>query len=349
MIEKKNSLQVMELIKNSAERVSSIEDSIKNVENKIESKLKIINTYNKYLNDMFDSINLLGSSIKNNKIVYALNRSSLVGGNYDIYGSTIHAAFVKLPENIFNFITETGPLYKDNATVKIIQNDEEQYKYNFCNILKHESDKTKEDVFHSFVDNTLTVSIEVNMGNLIGGTDFNIIEICPYLGGSFDITQIRLYTVEQYLTQDLTVPAKRITDCIKNVTPCRILLDKKYSLYKIEFDIQINYNDQGFPFGIRHIYFLNADMDRENAYVIAKISNDNYIASIGENIIETTIYSENRTNLHDKAVELYMFYDNNVLQNKISGPITRNIKEFFAKIPIYNESIALEFKEIKTR
>ena len=107
-----------------------------------------------------------------------------------------------------NFLTETGPIYKDNASIEFYTNEEDKdIKYEYSDILKYESDTSKNDVFKVFDTDTFTMAVQVNIGNITGGTTFNMIEICPYLPGSFNIEEIRLFTVEQYLTQDLVTPA----------------------------------------------------------------------------------------------------------------------------------------------
>lgn len=351
-----NSLEMMNKFNNALENIDNINTELKSIKTSMDTKLSVINTYNLYTTSQLENLRLSDIGTNSNRIIFNYNNDKIVAGEYSSYGQVVHAGFVKLATNIFNFITETGPLYKDNAIVEFYDKDEEttdlinrDYKYDYSNILKHEADKTKEDVFKVLEKDTVTMAVQVNVGNLSGGTNFNMIEICPYLPGSFSIEEIRIWTLDQYYTQDMLFPDTTISNIYSKVGSTRIALDTKKALYRIEFDIHVLYQMNGYPFGLRHLYFLNADMDTESDYLIVSMEKSDYIDSVGQDILIITPYGNVETTADKYGVEYYMFYDNGTLQTPISNPIARNITTFYAKIPLKEPLIGIEFKDIQLR
>ena len=350
MIEKPNSLDMMEKFNQALSDIEKLNTDLDTLKNKVNTKINIINVCNTYTSSFGINLNIGNQEYNSSRLIFNYEKDKCVGGEYNIYGQTLHAQFVRMPTNVFNLLTETGPIYKDNAIVEFYTDPENKdYLYSYSDILKHESDVSKNDVFKTFENDTFTMAVQVNVGNMVGGTFFNMIEICPYLPGSFNIEQIRLFTIDQYYTQDLTIPDLYINDPINDVGAMRIALDNKYQLYRIEFDIRVNYVQDGYPFGLRHLYFLNADMDTESDYVIAQIDKNDYLETIGENITIIRPTGNLETTLTAYGVECYLFYENNVLSVPVTNPISRNVQTFYAKIPLKEPLIGIEFKEITTR
>lgn len=350
-----NSLQIMNEFNKALEDIESINVEVAAIKNNIDTKIDIINTYNLYTANQLENLKLSNIGLNSDRIIFARNKDKIVGGNYNIYGQTIHAQFAKMPANVFNFVLETGPLYKDNAIVEFYNRSEDgtledkDYKYYYSNILKHESDTSKNDVFKTFEKDTITMAVQVNIGNLSGGTTFNIIELCPYLPGSFNIEAIRIFTIDQYSSQNLTVPDYDYTTKYNNVGIVRISLPEKIAMYRIEFDIKLKYQMNGYPFGLRHLYFYEADMNTEDDYIVVEVDKKDFISSVGPNILIMTP-SENIESTADKyGIEYFMFYNNDTLQVPLSNPISRNITKFYAKIPLKEPLIGIEFKDIQTR
>jgi len=352
-IEKIQSLDMMEKFYKALDDIDNLNTDFDTIKKKIDNKLQIINSCNAYAINSAENIKLSDPETSADRIIFNYHTNKIVDGNYNLYGQTLHSAFVKMPTNVFNFLTETGPIYKDNAIVQFFQKNNEDdvdYKYEYSNILKYESDSTKEDVFHVFDSDSITLAVQVNIGNLIGGTRFNMIELCPYLAGSFDIKEIRIFTVDQYLTQNMDIADKVITDTVKSVGAMRIALDKKYDLYRIEFDIKINYQLNGYPFGLRHLYFYETDSDTENDYVIIEVEKGDYIESVGDDIKILTPFNTLDTTASQYGIEYYLIYnENGTLQVPLTNPIARNVTKFYAKIPLKQPLIGIEFKNIKIR
>ena len=347
MIEKLNSLEMMEKFNTALSDIENLNNDLENVKNRIETKLSYLNTAQIYTSQLIQNLELNEASTSSDTIIFNHEPDKIVNGQYNSYGLTYHSAFVKMPANVFNFLTETGPLYKDNAIVEFYTDESEKdYRYQYSDILKHESDPSKDDVFKIFEQNTFTMAVQVNAGNLTGGTTCNMIEICPYLPGSFNIEQIRIYTIDQYYTQDLTVPARTIDTLYEDVGCERIYLDTKYQIYRIEFDIRVNFQFNGYPFGLRHLYFLEADMDSESDYLVVEVDKENYINSVGQDITIIRPGENLDTTAENYGVEYYLFYDNGTLQTPLTNPIARNITSFYAKIPLREPLIGIRFNNI---
>lgn len=350
MIPKNNSLKLMEQFNSAVNKIEEFDASLSNVKKEIESKISIINACNTYSAFLAENLNLGYVEPDSNTIIFGLTPNKIVGGDYDSYGQTIHSKYIKMPTNVFNFITETGPLYKDNAFIEFYHDeDEKDYKYEYCNMLKHEADKTKKDVFKTFSSNKFTFAVEVNIGNIIGETKFDTIELCPYLPGSFSIKSIRVYTISQYLSQGMLIPEREYNDTIERVGNIRLSFGEKIDLYRIEFDIEVNYSDNGYPFGLRHIYFLDTDSDVESSYVVLEVNTNRYIDSIGQNCKILTSKNVINTTADKYGIEYYLFYDNNILKTELTNPIARNITKFYAKIPLKEPMIGIKFEDIILR
>ncbi len=350
MIPKNNSLELMDKFSSAVNKIEEFNKSLNDIKKEIESKISVINTCTLYSSSLAENLKLGGTEQDTNTIIFGLTPNKIVGGNYDSYGQTYHSKYIKMPTNIFNFITETGPLYKDNAFIEFYSDENNKdYKYEYCNILKHDADKTKKDVFKIFETNTFTFAVEVNIGNIIGGTKFDTIEFCPYLPGSFNINAIRIYTTSQYISQDMLLPEKEYNNTINRVGCIRLSLGEKIDLYRIEFDIEINYKDNGYPFGLRHLYFLDTDSDVESDFVIVEINTNKYIDSIGQNCKIISSKEVIETSIDKYGIEYYLFYDNGILKTPVSNPIARNITKFYAKIPLREPIIGIKFEDIVLR
>jgi hypothetical protein len=373
MIQKPNSLQLMEEFHQLQKDIADIQNDLAEMENQINTKLSIINMYHAIAQN--NAIQVKNGSRKKDSIYFSLDaENKIVGGQYDIYGQTIHSPFKAIPEQMFNFITENGQLYKDCASVYFLTGNtewdkENSYRYDYCDILKHEADTSKKDVYQNFSSGNIVLRVRLNHTNFYGNTSCNMIEFCPYFPGTFDIQQIDIYSVTQYLAEgeemdivdvnngSVSLSGEDNEPFMKNVGACRIMLPDTYQIYQVDFSVNIHANESTYPFGLRHLYFYNAKTDKINDYIIVKIEEDTYIDSIGE-LINIGTPSEERTN--QKAdlygIEYYMTYDNGFLQNKITPSsaqkhygLSRNLKTIYAKIPLFDCLTHIDFKDIVLR
>ena len=377
MIPKQNSLELMDMIDETVARAKRIESDLATIKTQTETKLAILNTCYASANQTLEALenSIIEKTRQQDTVVFSLDTdkakgSRVVGSQgYTLYGQTAHASFVSLPSQVFNILTDTGPIFKDNAKVWFITEEDgetvEDYEYKYCNILKQETDPSKEDVFHTFSTGQVTLRIETMPSYLIGGARCNMVELCPYLPGTFSIREIRVWTIDQYLSNDLTIPAYISPEIVSynNMGAARFYLDaadhRTLQIYRVEFDLVIKQQENGYPFGLKHIYFYDATMDTANSYAIVKIEKDNYIGSIGRTVTVTTPEGQNTIQPKqycysedpDNCIRFYMLYENGALQNELTydNAIARNITSFYIKIPLFKPIKAITLNDVTTR
>jgi len=361
----------MDMMDQAIEDIEDIKEDLSDIEEQVFKKIAILDTCYDYATSVLSNIELQETARTKDTVWFGMDEGTKVidGEGYARYGQTAHAEWVAQPTQVFNFITGTGPVFKDNAAVSFIYEDHNEtvtdYKYEYCNILKDEADDSKQDVFRDdFPQPEITLSIEVRPSNLVGNSSCNMIEICPYLPGTFTIEAIRIWTINQYLSNDMNVPDYSPNDIYyENVGAQRIMLDDTYQIYKIEFDITIDQIGDGFPFGLKHLYFYNADMDLANDYAVVRIDKENYIKSVGNTVTVTTPEGTETVQLKeycspedpDNYIRYFMIYENGLLQNEIriqnnvTESIARNITTIYATVPLHQPIKAITFNDIKTK
>lgn len=354
MIPKMDSKELSEILGKSQESITQIETDMSLVKKDMSSKLAVIKNEQEYsMQELLNIKELLNGAANNdlrNRIVYA--RQNWLAGEYDMYGSTVHPKFVRDPNNIFNFVTTVGPVFKNNANVRINTAVSEKFR----SILMHDSIAGKDTAFSEFDSPSITLEVEVNVGDLLGSTQFNMIEIAPYLPGSFTINSIEVYKIQSYLTQSI-LPDYEMTTAIDKVGACRIMLDNKYDLYKFVMNITVNYKNRNgkYPFGLRHLYFYNADF-KPDSYVVAKIEKNKYIDWISEDVTIRDQSGLYNSSCAAQGIELYMSYDNELLLYKIGTSkglaeniLSRNTNVLYTKLKLSRSVISLEFENVSGR
>lgn len=354
MIPKMNSKDLSEILGSSQESISKIETDMNVIKHGLADKLTVIKNEQEYsMQELLNISELLnGGTSKDlrNRIVYA--RQSGLAGTYGIYGSTVHPKFVRDPNNVFNFVTSMGPVFKNNANVRINDITSEKQRA----ILMHDSIAGKGISFDEYDTADIKLEVEVNVGDLLGDTTFNMIEIAPYLPGSFTINSIDVYKIQSYLTQSI-LPDYSITLPINKVGACRIMMDQKYSLYKFVMNITINYKNRSgkYPFGLRHLYFYNAEFD-PTSHVISRIEKNKFIDWVSEDITVRDQLGLYESTCTSQGVKLYMAYDGSLLQYEIATSkglaeniIARNTKELYVKQLLSNSVMSLEFDDVADR
>lgn len=354
MIQKQNSKQLMDSLHNSEQSIQKLNDDISVMNNELTKHLSVIRNAQEFaLKQMLEVKELIKDgydSHAKNRIVFT--RGDIVDGNFDVFGSTVHPAFVKAPTNVFNFGTSTGKVFKNNANVRINDTAKESYK----DMLMHDSIPNKGIAFDEFDEPEITLEIEINPDDLLGATDFNIIELLPYLPGSFDIQEIRVFTMADYRQDGLT-PSHTLSSNIENFGASRVLMGKTLQLWKCQIDILLKFQNANgkYPFGVKHCYFLKGNYDPDS-YIVARVSRDKFVDWISEDIQmhdQKGIYA---STCKEEGIELYMSYLNDVLSLEIStslglgqNPIPKNIREFYVKVPLDRSIISMKFDEIKDR
>lgn len=355
MIQKMSSKDIMDLLEESQNSIKDIELNVNDMKSELEKRLSIIKNVQEYTQESIIDIKELLSDGLNDSVenIILLSQQENAEGLYDKYGSIIHPAFIKTPTNVFNFGTITGKIFKNNANVKINDTIKEEY----TNMLMDDSITGKSVTFEEFDEPNITIEIEINPSDLLGATDFNIIELLPYIPGSFDITGIKIFTMQDYQTNNPDVASLTIVNTIEEVGASRIMIDKTRELWKFILDVHINFqNSNGkYPFGLKHLYFLKGDYNTESN-IIFKVIKDKYIDWISEDIIIHDQNGRYETTCNEQNIKLYAEYNNGVFSFEIAtskgltqNPIPRNIKEFWVSMPIIRSINSIKFKEISTR
>lgn len=273
-------------------------------------------------------------------------------GLYSSYCNIVHPYFKKEPINIFNLraINNPIPFFRDEVSVRINSVENDYYK----NILKAEDVKGKEIFFEEYPDKTelidgteehpselinkndIVIEISVNKDKSISISKFNMIEIDSYLLGSFDINSIKIFGDEE--TPVVILPK------ISNAGKTRIILDKKYIFKKVEFNITPKYKTTQdtktiIPFGIKHIFFYEADF-RSDSYIVLQYNSDRFIDNIKNDLMILSPFGFKDTTIKEEGIEIYLDNNNGTLENKhepsenIKNPIARNLKTIYFKIPL---------------
>lgn len=341
--------ELNEKMRKADQEISDIKDRIDLIQSDIIKKMVLIRNEQQYTNELsYEILDLINSSqydAERSKLVFSDTRS--MHGKFEKYGTTVHPEFIRTPKNLFNVITSSGPLFRGNVSVFI--ND--QLSVDAKHILMHDDYEGKGIYFEEFDTDTVTMYIEIDRTNILGDTHFNVIEIDPYLAGSFDIAKIQ---IQEMYSPDMVLLN---TDDLIRVGRSRIILRRKYEMQSIAitFKIRFKNNLEKYPFGIQSLQFLNADF-KTDSYIIAPIVKKEYIEFIGNGVIIRTINGKERTTMQEKGITMYFDFDGEILKNEIElseddiiYPFSRNAKFVYAHIPIETALFSIEFNQIKTR
>lgn len=359
MIKKMSSHDFNDILETATTKIDNMNTSISNIKNNIDKKLLIITHENEYLNQCMDSMLFKqqegadNANADRSSVFVLLNNN--YKGLYESYSNVVHAFFKKEPLNIFNLksIANPKPYFRDEVLVSINGVTTDYYK----NILMADNHTNKQIFFEEYASNatveknslgesfvkkaeTITLSIEVDKKKVIGVSKFNMIEIDPYLYKSFDIEKIDIYG------EDYEKPL-HTTEKMNSVGKTRIILDKKYNFKKVTFTITPKYSTikdgvSILPFGLKHIYFYEADF-RNDSYIVVKYESENFIDHVKNDIKVVTPYDTYNSSLKEQNIKIYLEEKNGILENEqepsqnIKKPIARNLKKIYFKVPIGNE------------
>lgn len=340
---KLTSKDLMDKLDESNQRIDTIASNINIMKTEIERRMLVFQNQFEFNTQQLTELQNSEQETTNLTSVF-LKNADIVNGDYEAYGLSIYPSLVKTPVNIFNFNSITGAIYKNNGHVFI--NDKSSTLFN--NILIDDSINNKETVFAEYDTPNIKLSVTIDPNELLGSPAFNTIDILPYLPGSYTINQIDIYTMQDYQAQRLDTPTKSITKNIMNSGTTKIVLNESYYIYKVDFDITINFQNANgkYPFGLHHLYFLRSSYST-NSYVIVKLEKENFITRIDEDIIVYDQYGKHTSNCTNENIEFYMNYVEGELSYQIDTSkgltqytIPKNINSIYAKIPI-NRSISI--------
>lgn len=355
MIKKMTSHDFNNILADTEKKISKVNEEISSIKNSIEKKLLTISHENEYNNHCMNEMTLnLSSVTRDNTTLILLNNNHK--GMYHMYSNVVHAHFKKDPLNIFNLksIKSDSPYFRDEVTVSVNGVSTDHYK----TILMADNCDNKEIFFEEFSinatvqnnsigehyidkNNTITISMELDKNKVMGISKFNMIEIDPYLYKSFDIEKIEIFG-EDYDKALFT------SNKLERVGKTRIILDKKYDFRKVTLTIEPKYtttrnNVEIIPFGLKHIYFYDADF-RNDSYMVVTYNSEEFIDHISNDIKVITPYTIYSSTIKEQGIKIYLDEKDGILENEqeptmnIKKSIARNLKRIYFKIPIGNVS-----------
>lgn len=377
---KNTSKYFTELVESMQQEYNDLETSIIKQHNSYDKKLEIMNAvleYSNYLNNqmsryidslkdgnrinetIFDGETVLKKNIYNaNKILFAdTNKVLEANSNYEKYGNCIHPKIVGNLDNLLNFNSAAGYIFKNSATVSI----NEEVKEEYIDVLKHDTILNKMPTFSQYSSDTVTLTIEFPDNPIVGSATCNAIEISPFLAGASILKNVTIIT-----TQGTQLSNKAIViDYDQPLEDTRILFDNTYSIKTMVLNFKLTFvNNLGmYPFGLRHIYLYNANFDTKNSNIVIKNEYKNLIKYINDNIVISdqsadevgNRYSKHSTTCSEMDIKLYSYLSNGNLlypiethARDIVNQISRNTKVFYADIPVKKAMYSIEFLKVRT-
>lgn len=346
MIPKISSEELNNILVGAKEKLDTLDKKFDTAKSDMEDKLKVINYESEYVQSTIAKMKAGNYQKIDGMIGFAYQDKELTG-YYDRYGSTIHSELIKSPINVFNLeVSAFNEFYfREDVSVSINGITDDKY----LSILKHDAIQ-KPIFFDTFKESKITVKIELtDLATILGPTRFNVIEIDPFLHGSFDIEEIRVYEFTEAGTVDSNTQPTKFSK-IPNVGIQRIVLPKKLNFYKVEMDFKLKYETYRntsivYPFGLKHIYFYNMDF-KTDSYLIAEITSDKNISYIKNEITIKTPFGEESAKISTSDIELFLDRDGESFElyspimpsySDEINEIARNVKKIYARIPIKPE------------
>lgn len=377
---KNTSKYFTELVESMQQEYNDLETSIIKQHNSYDKKLEIMNAvleYSNYLNNqmsryidslkdgnrinetIFDGETVLKKNIYNaNKILFAdTNKVLESNSNYEKYGNCIHPKIVGNLDNLLNFNSAAGYIFKNSATVSI----NEEVKEEYIDVLKHDTILNKMPTFSQYSSDTVTLTIEFPDNPIVGSTTCNAIEISPFLAGASILKNVTIITTPGTQLSNKAI----VIDYDQPLEDTRILFDNTYSIKTMVLNFKLTFvNNLGmYPFGLRHIYLYNANFDTKNSNIVIKNEYKNLIKYINDNIIISdqtadevgNRYSKHSTTCSEMDIKLYSYLSNGNLlypiethARDIVNQISRNTKVFYADIPVKKAMYSIEFLKVRT-
>ena len=353
------SKQLMEILNSAQERLEALTGANKTVIHNLDKRLTVIKYIQEYEQQQMDQLLLLLEDNQevqqHKKIVFA--RSNIVQGVYNKFGSTIHPQLLKEPPpQVFNFKTAAGYVFKNNAIVTVTSGDKSLIRPEYVSMLAADTVMEKDIYFEEYDRNIVDISIRVKPGELLGSTAFNLLEIVPYIPGSFDIISLEIYSMQGYYTGD-TQPVSVFPNRVNKVGISRFLIDQTINLYELRMRVQLNFRSTNgkYPFGIKHLYFLDASFN-PNSYVTVQVDTSRNIDTISEDIIVVDQSGTVETTCKEDRVQIFANWNNGIGSDEIvtskgltQNPVTRNLRTFFVRYPVLRSVTSLQFNEVTLR
>lgn len=337
MIQKPTVSKVMKTFEDAVKESETLKTSLDDTKAVLEKELKLMDAQYEYVLNELMNIKSRPAAM-DGKIIFSEEEKY---GQFDSYGLTVHPKLAKEPRNLFNYLTSHGYLFKSNVKVTVNGVEDTVLK----EALKHDSCEGKDASIEYFTTDTLDITIEPNLKTPLGSLKCNMIEFLPFLPGSFNIENIKIYSRE-----DIIYPAHELSGGIMNVGSQRVILSSKADIGKVEMRVKLIYkNSEGkFPFGLRHLYFLEASF-MNNSYVVVRTDRDNDIEYIYDGLSVKSQYGSSRDESSKEwGITYYARYDSGALTHQIETSTTKspsviplNTKSVFIRVPLTSAIISM--------
>lgn len=346
MIPKITSQDMNKIFKEKKDQIDKIELMLQSMEEKQNKKLMVRNYIDEFISIQINTINA-GVIADNSKIAFKNN----VSGVYNQYGYMIHPRYKNTPIDIFNFRLNNGStMFKDTVECKVNDVVNDTWK----SLLMSDNVIDKPIVFEEMTTDTVNLEFSIPEDAKYGMSRFNVIEIDPYILGAYNVEAIECYTVN---TDGLlsTTPTKTISG-LDNIGRTRIILDDKIKFSKVKMTFKNNFKSEInnvtiYPFGIRHISFMEADF-LSTSCAIVKAVVDDYFEYVYNDLTLYTCNGKIETTADYYGIEFYTEYTNNTLLGRVYPSsdasmhrIPKNTKELYIKVPLLIENEADDTKE----
>ena len=336
MIPKPSTSEVMNVFNSAVQKAEDLKNDIQDAKTALSSRIDILDKQYNFMMSQLEALTYkTGESI--DKIVFADVDKY---GEFDSYGITIHPKFIKTPRDLFNFKSTKGYLFKDNVSVTIGSVDSPAIK----EALKNDTIAGKSYTIEEFDNPILDITISPNLKAPLGSLLFNMIEISPFLPGSFHIESIDVYSRD-----NLNLATQSLSYGIQYVGAQRIFFSEKTELGKLVIRVRLLHkNAQGkYLFGLRHLYLQEADY-LNTSYVIVRLDKVKNISYIYDTVtLKTQFGTDTELSSTEFGIQYYGSYDGELLDNEIevSKPtdlnyLAINTKTIFIRIPVITSMIA---------
>lgn len=334
-IPKMGSKEFNEIFLNAQKNTLDFEQKIQAIKNDVNKKIMIINYNEEFINKKLDAINT--GMIASDKIV-SFDYNAY--GIFNSYGYMVHPKFKKTPIDIMNLKLPTGNnFFREGVSAKV--NGDERPEY--VNVLMSDNHISKQIIFEEFDTDRITLEYTLDNHYELGVMRFNMIEIDPYLLGAYDLLSIKIYTLDK--TNTISAEPTYICNGFNNIGRTRIVLSDKIKFAKIELEFKINFKTERnmvdvFPFGLKHIHFLEADF-LEDSFIISEFISDKFVEYVMDDMWIYSTQGKYKIDAHEYGIEVYTDYENNTLMGKVNLSseagiyrIPKNTKKLYVKIPL---------------
>ena len=326
----------MNIFNTAISKVDKVKEDIETAKTSLHKKLQLLSCQQEYIASAINAFSDI-NGIAKDKIIFSDVEKY---GIFDSFGMTVHPKLSKTPYNILNFKTTTGYVFKNNATITLNGDPSES----LLESLKHDSIEGKGFQLEEYDTDELTIELNFDVKNPLGSLKFNMLEIQPYLPGSFIIEYIEVFE-----RGNSSFPAQRISG-LKNVAAQRIIFTEKTAVSKVTINIKLLYKNSNnrYPFGLKHLYFLDADFINDS-YIIVRADKNEYFSYIYDDIVVKDQFGlDTEAKCSEQGIEFYSKYDGDMLSREIElstdtdpSYIAVNIKSCYIKIPLNTSMISI--------